>query len=226
MSSPVPSPDLTYAASRIISNLLGRRWTWPRRRVTDIYRVPYQTRYIRLWGSPVSAVISVAGPTGEVIDPTRYELNNGNQIWLVQPQDWWWPGGMWDIAAPPPWWNMSWYGTRNPPDARDVSVDYIYGNPPPIDVQRAINQLAQQFAFAEACSQECKLPERVQNVSRQGVSWTLIDPQDFLDRGRTGLYFVDLVLTSYTGGKNGTARASIMSPEMGPPRRIKSTIMS
>jgi hypothetical protein len=226
VSSPVPPPDLTTAAARIISNLLGRRWTWPRRRVVDVYRVPYGTRFIRLWGSPVSAVNSVAGPTGEIIDPSKWQLNNGNQLWFLEPQDWWFPGGYWDIAAPPPWMNMSWVGRWGPQNARDISVDYLYGSPPPIDVQRAVNQLALQFAFAEACSPECKLPERVQNVSREGVSWTLIDPQDFLDRGRTGLYYVDLVLTSYATGKAGTGRASIMSPELPPPRRIKSTIVT
>jgi hypothetical protein len=226
VSSPVPSPDLTSAAQTIISNLLGRRWTWPRRHVIDTYRIPYATRSLRLWGSPVSAVLSVAGPTGEVIDRSQWQLNNGNRIWFLQPQDSWWPGGLFDIAVPPPWWNMSWYQTRQPSDGRDITVDYIYGSPPPIDVQRAINQLAQQFAFAEACSPECKLPERVMTVSREGVSWTMIDPQDFLDRGRTGLYFVDLVLVSRGGGKAGAARASIMSPEQPPPRRIKSIIIN
>ena len=77
-------------------------------------------------------MLSVAGPTGEVIDTSRWQLNNGNQIWFLQPQDWWWPGGYWDIAAPPPWFNMSWYGSWNPQAARDITVDYIYGSPPPI----------------------------------------------------------------------------------------------
>lgn len=220
MSSPVPSPDLTLAATRILSGLMGWRWTWPPRRVIDTYRLPFQTRTISLYGRPVSAVHSVKGPTGDVIDPSLYQVNNGTQIWFLQPQDYWWPGGLWDIAAPPSWFNMSWYGVAQPPGARDITVEYTYGSLPPIDVQRAISQLAQQFAYAEACDWEnCQLPERVTSVSREGISYTLLDPQDFLDQGRTGLYFVDLVIKTYVGTK---ARAGVMSPELPPPRRISS----
>lgn len=218
MVAPVPSPDLTLAAGRIISALTGWRWTWPQRHVIDIYRVPVQTRAMRLYGTPVSAVYSVKGPDGSVIDPANWQLYNGVAIWFLQPQDWWWPGGLFDIAAPPPWMNMSWYGSRQPPNARDITVEYVYGSPPSIDMQRAINQLAQQFALWDCNSSSCRLPERVRNVARQGVSWTLIDPMDFIDKGRTGLYFVDLVITAYSG----KGRTSVVSPEIGPPRRISS----
>jgi hypothetical protein len=221
MSSPVPSPDLTLIATRIMSGLIGWRWTYPARRVVETYRVPYQTRTISLYGRPVSAVHSVAGPTGQILPTTDYQLNNGTQIWFLQPQDWWWPGGLYDVAAPPPWFNMSWYGTIQPPGTRDITVDYTYGSPPPLDIQRAINQLAQQFALAEACDWDnCKLPERVTSVTREGISYTLIDPQDFLENGRTGLYFVDLVIKTYVGTK---ARSRVSSPEIPPPRRISST---
>jgi hypothetical protein len=217
MSAPIPTPDLTAAATRILAGLIGWRWTWPAQRVVDVYRVPFATRTINLYGQPVSAVHSVTGPSGDVIDPSGYQLNNDCQLWLLQPQDWWWPGGLYDIATPPPWSTMPWTGTRPPPAARDISVDYTYGSAPPIDIQRAINQLAQQFALAEACDAGCKLPERVTSLTREGVSYTLIDPQDFLDQGRTGLYFVDLVVKTYVGTKT---RARVSSPELPPPRRI------
>ena len=222
MATVVPSPDLTLAAGRIISALTGWRWTWPQRRVVDVYRVPYQTRALRLYGTPVSAVNSVAGPDGTIVDPSRYQLYNGVALWFVNPQVWWWPGGLYDIAAPPPWFNMSWYGTRQPPAARDITVDYVYGSPPSVDMDRAINQLATQFALADCGDSGCRLPERVRSVSRQGVSWTLIDPMDFIDKGRTGLYYVDLVITAY-GGKG---RTSVVSPEIGPPRRLSTHVVT
>lgn len=226
MTAPVPSPDLTLAATRIVAGLTGWRWTWPARRVVDTYRVPYRTRTISLYGRPVSAVHSVRGPAGsstvqgELIDPSLYQVNNGTQLWLIQPSaDWWWPGGLYDIAYPPPWFNSQ-QGWRPSVDARDITVDYTYGSKPPIDLQRAIGQLAQQFAFAEACDwSNCQLPERVTSVTREGISYTLLDPQDFLDHGRTGLYFVDLVIKTYVGTKH---RAGVMSPEIPPPRRISS----
>lgn len=222
--TPLPSPELTLAAGRILEALTGWRWTWPPHRVTDVYRVPYSTRTIKLYGRPVSAVHSVAGPTGEIIDPSLYQLYNGTQIWFLQPQDWWFPGALYDIAAPPPWWNMSWYGTRQFPDARDIAVDYTYGSPPAIEWQRAIQQLAQQFQWAEDCDGRCQLPERVTNVIREGISYTLIDPQEFLDNGKTGLYFVDLVIAAYSGrGKGGSV--GVVSVELPPPRRIADAIV-
>jgi hypothetical protein len=35
------------------------------------------------------------------------------------------------------------------------------------------------------------LPERVTSVSRQGASWTILDPQDFLKDGLTGIGPID-----------------------------------
>lgn len=225
MTSPVPSPELTHIATRIVAGLTGWRWTWPPRHVVETYRVPYRTRVLALWGRPVSAVNSIHGPSnvagqpGELIDPSTYELYNGCQLWFLQPAaDWFWPGGLFDIAYPAPWMNQQ-MGVRNPPAARDITVDYTYGSPPSPEIQRAINQLAQQFALAEACSDNCQLPERVTSVVREGISWTLIDPQDFLENGRTGLYFVDLVIKAVGGPK---ARTRVFSPEMTPPRRISS----
>lgn len=227
MTTPTPSPELELIATRIVAALIGWRWTWPLRRVVETYRVPYRTRTVSLYGRPVSAVNSVTGPSsingqpGETIDPNTYQLNNGCQLWLLQPSaDWWWPGGLFDIAYPAPWMStqMAW---RNPPAARDITVDYTYGSPPPPDIQRAINILAEQFAIADTGA-ACSLPERVTSVNREGVSWTLIDPQDFLDNGRTGIYYVDLVIKAYAGTR---ARSSVMSPEIPVPRRISSVLV-
>ena len=40
----------------------------------------------------------------------------------------------------------------------------------------------------------CELPQRVTSVSRQGVSYTILDNQEFIDELRTGLYEIDLFL--------------------------------
>lgn len=43
----------------------------------------------------------------------------------------------------------------------------------------------------------CKLPERVTSVSRQGVSMNVSSTEDFLTKGRTGIYEVDLALATF-----------------------------
>lgn len=37
----------------------------------------------------------------------------------------------------------------------------------------------------------CALPDRITAITRQGISWTVLDPQDFLLLGRTGMGQVD-----------------------------------
>jgi hypothetical protein len=78
----------------------------------------------------------------------------------------------------------------------DVVVTYQYGSFPPITGVHAATALADQYIWAATGDTRCTLPSRVTSISRQGVSWTLLDNQDFLDKGRTGIYAVDLFLTS------------------------------
>ena len=59
-----------------------------------------------------------------------------------------------------------------------------------------------------------KLPKRVTNVTRQGLSMVVLDPMDFLDDGKTGVYEVDLFLKAYNPAKL-QRRATVMSPDIG-----------
>lgn len=103
--------------------------------------------------------------------------------------------------------------------ARLVEVDYEYGARPSKVLNSAIESMAAELEKADANASGCRLPERVTSVNRQGVSWTLIDPQDFLDNGRTGIYEVDLAIKSAGGYRK---RARIFSPDAPVPDRISS----
>jgi hypothetical protein len=91
-------------------------------------------------------------------------------------------------------------------------VELTYGQEPPTPVTHAAAVLAAEFV--KACTGgECRLPARTQTVTKQGVTIGFLDPFDFLDRGRTGLFEVDLVITSYN--PNGLARRGrVLSPEL------------
>jgi hypothetical protein len=226
----VTSPDANAVAvaTRVMLNLTGRRWTWPRRRVVEEYWVPETVDTINLSGRPVSAVLSATawssaagwGDSQETAldfvmsDAFRLRLPRLAQYgygWLGVP-DRDMQGGVYP-AFPAAWWRR-----RGSP----VTVEYIYGNRPPYEVQQAIQQIAVELdrLFNGA---ECALPQRVTSVSREGVNWTIIDPQQFLEKGRTGLYYPDLVISMYGGGK---ARARSFSPEHLPPRRFSTTILN
>jgi hypothetical protein len=97
----------------------------------------------------------------------------------------------------------------------DLEVDYTYGSEPPALGKMAARELATQYLLALSDDEdgECVLPQRVTQVSRQGVSWTLLDPQDFLDHGRTGIYLVDLFLRTVNPDQ-ARLRARVFSPDL------------
>jgi len=81
----------------------------------------------------------------------------------------------------------------NTPWLLDLGVEITYRsgvNPPEAGRQAAII-LANQLIAAETDPENCQLPQRVTSVSRQGLDFTLLDPQDFLEQGRTGIYEID-----------------------------------
>lgn len=92
-------------------------------------------------------------------------------------------------------------------------VEYIWGVNPPAGGRMATVKLAEQFLFAWDNSDDCKLPQRVTNVTRQGISWTILDPQDFLNDGRTGIYEIDLFLKTVNPDKTRRP-ARVFSPDI------------
>lgn len=140
---------------------------------------------LRLRGGPVLSVGYVA--VGErVIDPADYAIYDYSYI-----------------AAPSRCWNS----------CDDVTVTYTYGTVPPALGRIAAKALADQYILAMDQSDECMLPQRVTQISRQGMSWTLLDPQDFLDKGRTGIYQVDLFLTT-VNPDGARLRSRVFSPDI------------
>lgn len=78
---------------------------------------------------------------------------------------------------------------------RTVRVRYTTGNNLPPGAGRATLRLATEYAKLMN-GRPCGLPDRITTVSRQNVSWTVLDPQDFLDRQRTGIGPVDAWLAA------------------------------
>lgn len=79
----------------------------------------------------------------------------------------------------------------------ELEITYTYGALPPTAGKLAAIKLANELNLSMIGSSDCALPARVTSVSRQGVSISVLDPQDFLEEGRTGLYEVDLFLKAF-----------------------------
>jgi hypothetical protein len=122
---------------------------------------------VRLRGRPVTRIISIRNRNGKILDPSTYYLVDHSTI---------------HIKAGTPWTPCN------------VEVTYAYGIPVPTAGKMAARKLAIEFARLWAGDEMCELPQRVTSVSRQGVSYTILDNQEFIDELRTGLYEIDLFL--------------------------------
>ena len=85
---------------------------------------------------------------------------------------------------------IAWPGDPNYRCDNVVRVVYTIGSNLPPGTEALAAWLAVEYGKA-AQGNPCALPERITSVTRQGVSWTVLDPQDFLDKGYTGMSRVD-----------------------------------
>ena len=79
----------------------------------------------------------------------------------------------------------------------EIEVSYTYGAMPPEVGRAAAVRFANELILAEMNDERCSLPLRVSSITRQNVSMTVLDPQEFLDNGKTGIYSVDLFIKAY-----------------------------
>lgn len=75
-------------------------------------------------------------------------------------------------------------------------VEWEHGQAPPPDGVAAACVLTCELL--KSCNNEpCQLPQRLQSITRQGISMAVLDPLDFLTDGLTGIGSVDLFLAGY-----------------------------
>lgn len=148
----------------------------------DVYNVPtedwtdsaYQSdgtsslSRIRLRGKPVHQVHLVRSLyDGKIVSPDKYYVAEHSSL-------------------------IAYQGTPWPPG--NIEVTYSYGALPPAAGRQAAKLLAIELIKLWSGSDDCMLPQRVTSVSRQGVSFTILDNQEFLNELRVGIYAVDLFL--------------------------------
>lgn len=110
---------------------------------------------------------------------------------------------------------MTWPTSVDLTDPAAFQVTWVYGRVPSKSLQWAAAIFAGEIA-AKCSGKKCGIPQRVTNVVRAGVSYTVFDPQRFLDDGRVGLYEVDLAITAANKGRK--ARPGIFAPTCAPQR--------
>lgn len=92
-------------------------------------------------------------------------------------------------------------------------IQYWRGTPVPTGGRRALATLAWELYRAACGDDDCRLPDRVREVSREGVTYMFTDPQEFLTDGRTGITEVDLWLATVNPRKQRSP-GGVWSPDL------------
>lgn len=132
---------------------------------------------------------------GIVVDPATYRVDNFSKLVRLGTDVW-------------PTCNDL---TKADTEVGTWSVTLIYGVPVPELALLAANEMAIEI-IKNCVGQPCKLPQRLQSISRQQVSATFLDPMEFLDKGLTGLYFVDLAARTFNPNRL-QRRPRVFSPD-------------
>lgn len=124
---------------------------------------------LRLRRRPVLTVSEIYSG-GQLIPATEYELRNNAFVVKKDGTPW--------VATP----------------SQELIVTYTHGSPPPVAGKRAAIRLANELILSETMDPQCSLPDSVTSINRQGVSYTLLDPQVYIEKGRTGVYEIDMFI--------------------------------
>jgi hypothetical protein len=141
---------------------------------------------------PVDTVLQVR-VDGEVLPASAYRVDN--RVWLVRTD-----GDTWPVCQDL---------TAEPTEPNTFEVTYLWGAPVPDGGRLAATVLACEMAKA-TLGRDCSLPQRVQSVSREGVSIAVLDTFEGLEAGRTGIWVVDSWVTSVM---NAPRKARVLSPD-------------
>jgi hypothetical protein len=142
------------------------------------------SRQIQLGAYPV-VEISEVKIDGVTLDADRYRVD-ANRYLVRQPD----PDG--SNPGWPTWQQLD----RADDEDGTWSVTFVWGRPPPPLGVTAAAALACEMA--KACQPEqaegCRLPKKVQSLTRQGVSIVMTDLATLLSEDRTGIPEVDLFI--------------------------------
>lgn len=147
---------------------------------------------IRLPG-PVHAVGDVT-IDGAILAPSAYRVDNRG---VLVRQD----GGTWPLCQ------------KVGLPAGEVgtwSVEYTRGVPVPSGGQVAAAKLACEMAKAVVSPKDCGLPQRIQTVTREGVTVGFVDTFEGIEHGHTGIWLIDSWVSSVV---RRPRRARVLSPD-------------
>jgi hypothetical protein len=165
---------------------------------------------------PVREIVQVL-IDGVLIPPDEYELRDYKTLVRIRP-----------TAGSVPTERYGWPSSQiqDLPDTQEgtFSITYTYGQDPGLGGINACKALAQVLVLPRF-GDTTHYPQRLQSISRQGVSAAVTDVIDILNKGMLGIYEVDSWLSSVNPGK-AVRQSSVWSPDIGRPRRVATPSVS
>jgi hypothetical protein len=104
------------------------------------------------------------------------------------------------------------------PTDGSLAITYAHGINPPIGGRQSAVTLAVELAKAMTSDPGCKLPQRLQTITREGVTVGFQDSFASLDKARTGIWSIDAWLLSVNPA-GISRRARVWTPELARARR-------
>jgi hypothetical protein len=157
---------------------------------------------LRLPGPVIS--ISEVIVDGDLLPSSSYRVDDASLLVRVD-------GGHWPTAQ-----NLA----QPTSEAGTWSVSYDLGREVPIGGQVAAGVLACELAKAACRDATCALPQRLQSISRQGVTVAVLDDFQDVTQGRTGIWLIDSWVSSVT---KPTRASKVYSPDVKRTRRMSAS---
>lgn len=145
---------------------------------------------------PVSSIEEVV-VDGELLYPSDYRLDSHSLLQRLDGRGW------------PACQNLDLPST----EPGTWRINYLWGLPVPEGGLVAAGVLASEMAMALCNDSACKLPQRIQSVTRQGITVTMLDAFEDVNEGRTGIWLVDAWVASVTRPKRGGRVFSVDVPQ-------------
>lgn len=153
---------------------------------------------------PVTGVTALARAVGETEHPVPYRLVGGT-VYLTQPST---SGG---VASG----LVRRIGRACAPDETIYRLTYSYASTLTASARVLVQDYAREIFRWLTDDDECKLPDNVTSIDREGLGIQLATPQDFLDRGRTGMAKIDTWLAQ-VNAKRALRPSAVYTPDSPP----------
>lgn len=198
----VTDHHVDYGASMLRASVFDRRWAFCGCGSPDQCGCGGLSQ-VRFGGLPIVSVDEVK-VDGEALGTSAYRVDDWQ--WLVRLD-----GDTWPCCQ-----------RLDLPSTEEgtFEVTYTFGRRPPTAGIRAAAVLACELLLAcdPSMSENCRLPRRVTSITRQGVQVAMsVDPMDYLDKGRFGIFEIDAFIAMANGAGGRPAR--VWSPDVRPTTR-------